>query len=153
MNKALKYSLIAAGALLAIGAMLPKQPAANPAKAPQAAAVPAPAAEVVEVAAATLARTYRDNEAGADLLFKGKALDISGRVETVRKDVFDRTIVALKGSDQFHEVSAYMADQFAFQAASLKPGLRIVARCIGSGAVLQMAQAKECRIEQVSGDL
>lgn len=156
--KAMKWIGIALVALIAVGVIF----GGNKGKAPAAAqdeaggaqqtaqqqapeAAPAPAA-ALKVSAKKLHQDYEDNEAAADDVYKGKQLEVSGKIASIDKDAFDNTIVWLKGKDEFNRVMAKMSEAEAPKAKALKKGQSVTVSCQGSTRIIGSPTLDSCAI-------
>ena len=99
--------------------------AATPRASTAAPSRPRPAAPVVQrVPVTTLLSEYKDNEIRADGKFKGKRIEVSGRVEDVKKDFLDNTYVTL-GTGKMLEipvVQCFLKNGQTQRAATLSKG-------------------------------
>lgn len=104
---------------------------------------PPPAALVVD--ARTLLADYEANEVGADIKYKGKVLEITGKVGDIKKDLFDSVYVTVGTGKQWEirEVQAYFGDADIGRAASLTKGqaITIRGRCDGLMMNVQVKDA------------
>ncbi|CUA82066.1 tRNA_anti-like [Gulbenkiania indica] len=155
--KALKWIGIALVALVVIGAIFgggkDKAPATveNESGSTQQAAQEAPEAapaqeQAIKVSAKKLHQDYEDNEAAADDVYKGKQLEVSGKIASIDKDAFDNTIVWLKAKDEFNRVMAKMSEAEAPKAKTLKKGQEVTVSCKGSTRIIGSPTLDECAI-------
>jgi hypothetical protein len=104
-----------------------------PSPIPSAPAAPRTADIVVD--AATLIAAYESNEVAADMKYKGKVLQVSGKVGDIKKDILDNIYVTLGTGKQFElrQVQAFFDDADAGRAATLSKGQRItvIGQCDG----------------------
>jgi len=87
------------------------------------------------VKADALFRAYDDNEVAADQKYKGKSLLVTGTVQSIDKDFTDSIVVKLASGNPFMAVHAYIGDQHAAMAASLKKGRRLLGCAKGMGGL------------------
>src|SRR5690348_8474085 len=71
---------------------------------------PGAAETSVSVTAMELAKDYHANEVAADEKYKDKRLDVTGRVQSIDKDVFDNMVVHMATDNEFMAVMATMTD-------------------------------------------
>lgn len=109
--------------------------------------VAAPAVEVhpaIKVTALQLLSDYSANEVAADIKYKKKRLQVSGRVASINKDFTDSIYIAIQGDS---ELSNIHASGFSVEQASIfKKNQPIVINCIGGGLVLLSPILKECSL-------
>lgn len=93
---------------------------------------------------AQIAKAYDDNTVAADILYKGKQVQISGKITDVNTDVFGNPYVILAGTNQF------MGPHFKFnknqlsQIANLKKGAALTVVCTGAGDVVKTPMFEDC---------
>ena len=151
--KALKWIVIGIVVVVALGAMFggkseqagktagaDSQPTSSPATAE------APKEAAVKVTALKLYQDYDNNEAAADDIYKGKLLEVSGRVASIDKDAFNDTIVWLRAKDEFNKVMAKMSKENAAQAKTLKKGQSVTVSCKGSTRIIGSPTMDDCAI-------
>ncbi|MEV5120347.1 hypothetical protein MRBLST12_003350 [Stenotrophomonas indicatrix] len=114
---------------------------AAPAVASDAAMAPASA---LEVTATTMFSDYQDNEIAADGKYKGKALLVSGTVDSISSDFMDKPVVQLSAKP-FGFVQA--SDLPKDVAASLKKGQKITLACTGNGEVIGFPAVSGCTVQ------
>ncbi|WP_227104536.1 OB-fold putative lipoprotein [Chromobacterium rhizoryzae] len=158
MKKALKWIGIALVALIAIGIIFGENKGKAPATASHDASgaqqtaqqeVPAavPAKEpAIKVSAKKLFQAYDDNEAAADDEYKGKLLEVEGRIASIDKDAFNNTIVWLRAKDDFNRVMAKLSDEEAPKAKALKKGQTVTVSCQGSTRIIGNPTLERCAI-------
>lgn len=158
MKKALKWIGIALVALIAIGIIFGENKGKAPATASHDASgaqqtaqqeVPAavPAKEpAIKVSAKKLFQAYDDNEAAADDEYKGKLLEVEGRIASIDKDAFNNTIVWLRAKDDFNRVMAKLSDEEAPKAKALKKGQTVTVSCQGSSRIIGNPTLERCAI-------
>ncbi|OHX15346.1 hypothetical protein BI343_03100 [Chromobacterium amazonense] len=150
--KALKWIAIGLVALIALGAMFGgKGDKEGKMASADSQTSSAPVAEAskeaaVKVTALKLYQDYDDNEAAADDIYKGKLLEVSGRVASIDKDAFDNTVVWLRGKDEFNRVMAKMGKENAAQAKTLKKGQSVTVSCKGSTRIIGSPTMDECAV-------
>lgn len=146
-----KLLIFAGLAIFAVCLMLalndsPPQPFNQPSSVPVATEAK-PEERPTPVSIPMLQREYESNEVSADSYFKGRLLEVYGRVSTIRKDAFDDVVLDMNTSNRFEDVSAYLAKGEELKAAELSRGMIIAMICRGEGMVMRSALLRECRIE------
>ncbi|WKZ83960.1 OB-fold putative lipoprotein [Ralstonia pickettii] len=120
---------------------------------PKAASAPATGKPVEAAAAAEpplpvkaqeLFGAYEDNEVAADQKYKDKSLLVTGTVQSIDKDFTDSIVVKLASGNPFMAVHAYLDDQHAAMAASLKKGAKVALVCVGDGRIVGSPMLKGC---------
>lgn len=81
----------------------------------------------VEVSADQLLQAYADNEARAQSAFGGKRVAVSGIVDSVSLDLFDKPVVNIRGSDRYSFQSVMCQPKNESDANTLDKGQKIVA--------------------------
>lgn len=94
-----------------------------------AAAAQATAEETYSTSAMQLFRDYDENEVATAQQLKGKVVEVTGRVQSIDKDVFDHVLVKLRTSNEFMSATMVMGDSEAAKAAALRKGDSTVVRC------------------------
>lgn len=99
-----------------------------------------------ELTASELLVAYDENEVAADQKYKGKKILITGKVESIGKDIMDDSYVVLEGDGYFLNVHCTMKDENT--AASMKKGriYTLLGECEG-GSVLGGVVMRKCTIE------
>lgn len=104
----------------------------------------APAADAIEISARDLYRAYDANEVAADSQYKGKALRVTGTVESVDSDMMDNAVVQLRAGD-FQSVNVQGLQQEV--AASLSKGQSITVSCTGAGEIIGSPVLDDCALQ------
>jgi hypothetical protein len=86
-------------------------------------------AEVVRVAADDLFGQYDNNEVATDIALKGKIVEVTGRVASINKDVFDHMYVSLATRNQFMSANMHVVSTDEAKLAALRKGQFAVFRC------------------------
>ncbi len=97
---------------------------------------PSPASvTVITIKASTLFSTYQENEVAADEAFKGKLLKVTGKIETIGKDITGDPYLALSSGEKFGfmGVQAMFEPEDAKQLAGLAKGQTATVRCVCDG--------------------
>ena len=89
-----------------------------------------PAEPVLQVSITQLLRDYKSNEVGADGKYKGKTIQVTGKVGEIKKDIMGSIFVTLGTGAQFEipEVQAFFDDDWAGKAAQLSHGQKLTIR-------------------------
>lgn len=95
----------------------------------------------INITATALSKAYQDNEVGADQLYKGTVLIITGTVQSINKDFTDKIYVTLKGDGgeySLADIQCYFSDDHVNAASSLKKGQRVTVKGLGDGLVMNV---------------
>lgn len=104
--------------------------------------------EVVVVSSKELAKAYESNEVAADKQYKGKTLEVAGKVDGIDSGIGDQAIVKLNGVNQFLSVMAKGDDAFNEYATTLNKGQNITLICKGDGEVIGAPNLSDCKPKQ-----
>lgn len=105
---------------------------------------PAPAEPIKAYTATQVAKSYDENTVAADVLFKDKKVNVTGRITDINTDFMGNPYLVLAGSNQF------MGPQFKFQKtdkavmAALKKGATVSVICTGIGDVVKTPMFEDC---------
>lgn len=88
-----------------------------------------PQKEIVAATAQELFDAYESNEVATDIRLKGKIIQISGRVQSIDKSVFDNMFVSLETRNQFMPTKVKPNKQDESKIAGLRRGQQVVFRC------------------------
>lgn len=102
--------------------------------------------ESVKITSLQISQEYDKNEARGDAMYKGKILQITGVITSIKKDLFNSTIIALNGISRFSDVQAEVQKSEEQKAIELNKGMQIELKCKGSGEVMSTPILKECII-------
>lgn len=98
-------------------------------------AAPKPPEQAIVMSASDLMAAYKNNEVSADLKYKGKLIQVTGKVGDIKKDLFDNIYVTIGTGAMFEipEVQAFFDQSDVMKAASLSKGQKVtvVGRCDG----------------------
>ena len=97
----------------------------------------------VSVTSMELFSAYDGNEVSADAAYKGKQLNVTGRITGIDKDFADNIIVKLQTPNQFMSVMAY--GMAAEAAGALRKGQQITLTCRGDGRIVGSPVLRDCR--------
>lgn len=89
----------------------------------------------MQISAGSLIGEYRENEVAADERYKGRALAVTGIVDTIGKDIVDNMYVTLGGSkdSEIGSVQCIFSDKHKHELSQLRKGqiVRVVGICKG----------------------
>jgi hypothetical protein len=85
--------------------------------------------EIVNFTAQQIFDAYENNEVATDIALKGKVIEITGRVQSVDKSVFDSMFVSLETKNQFMATKVQVNKQDEAKIAVLQHGQVAVFRC------------------------
>lgn len=100
--------------------------------------------EVVSVNAADLFKEYEANEVAADERLKGKIVQVSGTVQAIDKDAFDKINVKLRTANEFMPMHLSMKDSEKAAAIVLKKGVKVLARCEKISRIIGSPIGSDC---------
>jgi len=86
-------------------------------------------AEVVSLSVMQLADEYDRNEIATDLKYKGKIIEVSGTVDSITKDAWDKLRVGLETRNQFMHASMQVVREQEAKLANMRKGQRAAFRC------------------------
>jgi hypothetical protein len=86
-------------------------------------------AEVISFTASDLFDAYDRNEVATDIALKGKIVEVTGRVQSINKDVFDSIYVSLVTRNQFMSTAMHVGKSEEAKMAALQKGQSVVFRC------------------------
>jgi hypothetical protein len=106
-----------------------------------------PSEAVTSVSAAELVSAYEANEVAADNSYKGKMLAVSGKIETIGKDLVDTSYVTLASGKRYGITSVQCMFNREGGLGNLSKGqtVTLMGRCDGK---LMNVLLKECVIKQ-----
>ncbi|MCL2831441.1 MAG: hypothetical protein FWD77_12015 [Betaproteobacteria bacterium] len=84
--------------------------------------------EVIIVSAVDLLKAYDANEVAADSKFKGKIVEITGKVESIGKDITDDQYISIDAGDPIRSVQCYFQESASSELAQVSKGQRITIR-------------------------
>lgn len=110
----------------------------------------APPKQVIKISAGELFSAYDDNEVATDERLSGKLIDVTGRVQSIDKNVWGSMYVGLRTSNEFMPAHMNVDDSQKDKVASLRKGQLVIFRCskmkrwvgspMGDGCVLMDSQ-------------
>jgi hypothetical protein len=96
---------------------------------------PASTPSSIKVSATALFKTYSDNEAAGDKLYKGKLLTVTGTIDSADKTVNNQRYVTFGTGDAYSilRVECFFTEEHKSEWAQLKKGQQITltGKCIG----------------------
>lgn len=108
---------------------------------------PEPKEEVVQVAIKTLLKDYKDNEVRADGLYKGKTLQVSGKISDISVSL-GKPVVQMNETGEKYEIpslSCHFGKDHAAKVGTLAKGNTI--KVVGKGGgMLMHVLLRECEI-------
>lgn len=159
MKSVLKWGLILLGCLVLLGALFGNKKDQVASSAIQAAGADTAASAAVAspgvapaampplaVTSVALAKAYEENEAAADNAYKDKLLAVSGKLDSITKDLTDDTVLVLQGQNAFQSVHAELECDAASAALSMRKGQKVTLHCVGAGEVASLPMLKDCRL-------
>jgi hypothetical protein len=102
----------------------------------------------MRVSAAEMQRAFKENEIAALQRYKGKAVVVSGVVDSIDADVTDKPVVRLLTDEMFSNVSIKLeADQVKY-ASALAKGVKVSFLCLKVTEVIGSPYLDDCTPEQ-----
>lgn len=104
--------------------------------------------EVMLVNIQDILSAYEKNEVGADLKYKGKTIQITGRIDEIKKDLMDNLYVTLGTGREFEipQIQAFFDDKYNNQLATLEQGRSLTVICTIDGLMMNVL-ANDCVIK------
>ncbi len=103
-----------------------------------------PTEPALAVTASELFKAYNANEVAADQKYKGKALLVSGSVQSIDKDFMDKIVVKLSTANEFMPVHAQLGKEHEQLAAQLSKGAKVKWTCTGGGLIVGSPILRDC---------
>jgi len=101
----------------------------------------------IAVTSAAYYKKYQENEVAADNLYKGKKILITGKIESINKDIGDDVYVSLSANDEMlSDVQCHLSEPG--KAAELKKGQTVTIMGTGEGMIISIPQLKDCSIQK-----
>ncbi|MCL1861862.1 MAG: OB-fold putative lipoprotein [Proteobacteria bacterium] len=85
-------------------------------------------ADVIKVSARDMIKAYDANEVSADGMFKGKIVEVTGRVGSIGKDITDNPYIAIDTGDVIRSVQCFFQKSAESELARVSKGQRITIR-------------------------
>lgn len=123
-------------------------PVVSQASTSSSAAVAAPAEPLKSYTSSQVASSYEENTVAADMQFKGKRVQVTGRITDINTDFMGKPYLVLAGTNQF------MGPQFKFDKsdtpvmATLKKGATVKVICTGKGDVVKTPMFEDCEMSK-----
>lgn len=106
-----------------------------------------PAQPEIAVDVVDLHRAYHDNEVAADNSYKGRAVRVTGLIDSIDKTFGDSIVIHLKAKGEFmSQAGAFLQPSQAQMAATLKKGTRITLSCVCKGMTMGIVSLHNCSI-------
>ncbi|MGI4815868.1 MAG: OB-fold protein [Janthinobacterium lividum] len=109
-----------------------------------------PAEQPTTVSLVTMNADYQANEVAADNRYKGHLLAVTGKINSISKNLFDATYLALDIDGQLLDTTATLNERYLPTAAKLSKGQVVTLICVGAGKALT-PDLKDCAIGAVDG--
>lgn len=112
-------------------------------------AEPVKAVPQVTVTSATISKEYSENEVAADAKYKGKLIEISGKVSSIDNGTFDNEII-IRLSDGKYDINnawCYMKESEREKAIALKKGQQVTLIGTGDSATMSSPVLKDCVVK------
>lgn len=102
---------------------------------------------VVQTDLADMLATYKGNEIKADNKYKGKFVEVKGKVDSIKKDIVDKMYVTLgTGADfEIPQVQCYFDDAHAAAVGDLESGQKVTMRGVVKGLMGNVV-LEECEL-------
>lgn len=93
-----------------------------------------PVKELAQWQAAQIMSLYKENKVRADNALKGETIIVTGKVDTIGKDIVGSPYVTLDTDDDFFKIQVYFKSSQVSKLASLNPGqyINLAGRCDGA---------------------
>ena len=96
----------------------------------------------------TLIKEYEGNEIAADQKYKGERLSLTGKIESVGKDIMDNIYITLGGGGgTFRSVQCFFSDKHAGKIAQLKKGQKVTVEGTCGGLMMNVL-LQDCEVKQ-----
>ena len=107
-----------------------------------------PTQKVMQVNIRNILSAYKDNEVGADNMYKGNYVQVTGVVSSVKKDIMNDLYVTLGTGAQFEipKIQAFFDDSMNSQLGQLRKGSNLTVVCRVEGLMMNVL-AKDCVIK------
>ena len=104
--------------------------------------------KVMKVKISNMLSAYTNNEVGADSKYKGKRVQVSGLVDSIKKDFLGNLYVTVGTGKTFEipQIQAFFDDSMTKKLGSLKKGQKITVQCRIDGLMMNVI-AKNCVIK------
>ncbi|HEY0412706.1 MAG TPA: zinc ribbon domain-containing protein [Allosphingosinicella sp.] len=112
------------------------------------AATAEPATPPVQVTATALFQAYQSNEAAAQNYYGKRPLLVTGIVDKVDLDLFDKPVVLLRTPNQFMSAHADLKEEAQASASSISPGDHVTLLCQDVSEIASIPMLKDCVFRQ-----
>jgi len=104
--------------------------------------------QIMQVNIREILSAYKNNEVGADNKYKGKRIQVTGRINSIKKDILDNLYVTLGTGAQFEipQIQAFFDDSMNNQLGQLSKGSPLTVVCRVDGLMMNVL-AKDCIIK------
>lgn len=101
------------------------------------------------VTSANISKEYTENEVAADAKYKGKLIEISGKVYSIDNGLSDNEIIIRlsDGKYDFNNSWCYMKESEREKAIVLKKGQQVILIGIGDSATMSSPVLKDCIVK------
>ena len=108
-----------------------------------------PKSPEVTVKSAVLTKDYKENEVSADVKYKGKLIELSGKVSSVDNGTFDNEIIVKLNDGQydFSGPMCYMQPSEHDKVVNFKKGDSVTLIGTGNSATIGSPMLKDCSIK------
>lgn len=101
----------------------------------------------ISITSEDLAREYSDNEVAADNKYKGKTVELTGKILEIAKDFTDDAYIVLPGSNEYSADQVHCSLKNNNDIASFKKGQNITIIGIVDGSIMGSPMVKKCFIK------
>lgn len=101
----------------------------------------------LRVSVEQLYRDYQSSTSEGDQDYKGKLLEVSGRVDSIYTDFLDVTYIRLEGSNDSEHAAAHVMRSEKSKVAELSKGEPITLLCSGNGVMNDIPLLADCVIQ------
>ncbi len=103
-----------------------------------------------QMSAIDLKNHYANNEVRADQYFKGRRVEVKGKINKIRKDFLNNIVVELDtNTSGFQDVRCYMKKESAQEAANKNQGTMVGITGIGGGMIIGSPIINDCEFMQI----
>jgi tRNA_anti-like len=143
MNKVIKWGAVGFGALTLLVILVPK-PNTPMRKSLSKPAAPVPVA--INVTAKGLFDAFAANEAAAQAKYAAGPMRVTGTIQAIEIDLFNKPVVRLVTGNQFLPATANLTTEAQKKAAALVKGAKVTLMCASVSEVIGAPQLAECAI-------
>lgn len=108
-----------------------------------------PATPEATITSVEFSKAYSDNEVAADAKYKGKLIEVSGKVSGVDNGTFDNGMIVKLSDGQydFSSTMCYMKESEKDKVLNLKKGQQVTLIGTGDSATLKSPVLKNCVVK------